>query len=1313
MSPVSKTMISPFATIQSTLIPSLEGIHLAGRILEWQLKNDNQFPTLSDQIKIGEAHGVSGLSDVDYPMLEVGPNGLPLLRQMGLVNRIPLPPELVEHFGHMQTYCKMGLFPLIQRAWLSIDKTNYLFYHYTRGDLSYFDGLSEPIIAVELVQPKPGIFQPHIQYLLCLATTVEIVLLGVSFSGSSTNYEEMHLLPEPLFDVPTDGAYIGTITGTTNGRIFMGAKDGCVYEFFYQGTIQVYDLGTDGQAMTRVAAININTIVQSAVNIARTVDRSSFRPLVGIAPIESSESTNLHLVAITASGVRLYFSTLPWRAFNEATPSSRPATLQLVQVPSPTSSFGLYSHGTKFLATTTASENDVVWTLFNSLFPAAQQLSETQNTLGLDGKTWALAEVTPSHKRQVLPSTFAPPAPEPPLIVTQHAAAPRKFIFLTTQCCHVVTQLRPVDILRQLLFDASGPDSAAVRVFFQVLREDQACATALILACSTSIQDSQLADWAACAFLLLGGDVKVSPSHMAHPISSPASPFVVNSPGHLNSTPSNFHHQQPHFTFSSPDSGGVGTFNPNAISTPQMQPYSPHSNNVGTSSGGAELADYQFSGRHNGLYLYFGRILRPLWLMPLARDVGKPHQPLLDRFVHANINQNGPQSYQSSEKGRLQDAQMQERKSLLAMKQLLDHTVEVLALWKVLCDHQLHLLGQSLSAEMRMSLKTTLFRDLILSGSDTCIGLINALIHRYLDDAASTDAISEKLRQVCPSLYRNEDALCTKVNEQLLKARTTTMSRMDKERLLQQTLETCKQIPARINLAHVCQQLSACQYFGGVVELCCVVAEKLDPQHRAQQCYSGQQEDPAAVEALLARKNCYQQMCLVLQKLYTAAACHPQSPSVPKSPGPMVQTTPQGYEEGLSPLEAQRLADETLSLALQSDDELCHVAIFDWLTDNKWDDKLLEIQSPHLENYLKRQTVGQVGQQQQTDLVAKYDLLWKFYEKSGQFIAAARVLSRLADAHSTAISLPMRIEYLSRAIVCARAAETSSFGNAVQGQFLYEMEEKMDVAKVQSQVLEAVSRLPSRDADTISRLHSDLLDVTQLYEQFAEPLGLWECKLAILHCANHYDSALVTSIWQNIINAEVKKLGNADTETKLAALSSKMKTLGRTYAQSEQFFPLDFLVKTLETYSVRWNGPPGWVVSIMLTAGVSFQRLFAVYNRLYGAKDVVWQAEGKPNHLLKVLADMLNRLVDSSTGGLAALVPTADRRALIGQCVEAVGVYLTDLFCTTHATSPALIAEFRTLQGKLELICNESFKCNFFPHSCHSSPILFSSFPFV
>ena len=139
------------------------------------------------------------------------------------------------------------------------------------------------------------------------------------------------------------------------------------------------------------------------------------------------------------------------------------------------------------------------------------------------------------------------------------------------------------------------------------------------------------------------------------------------------------------------------------------------------------------------------------------------------------------------------------------MKQLLDHTVEVLALWKVLCDcdHQLHLLGQSVQTDLRISLKTMLFRDLVLSGGDTCVGLIKSLSHRYQDDAASTNAISKKLRQVCPSLYRNEDA---QVNKQLLKARTA--RRTDRDRLLQQTLDTWKQIPARIYLAHVCQLLA-------------------------------------------------------------------------------------------------------------------------------------------------------------------------------------------------------------------------------------------------------------------------------------------------------------------------------------------------------------------------------------------------------------------------------------------------------------------------------------------------------------------------
>ena len=45
---------------------------------------------------------------------------------------------------------------------------------------------------------------------------------------------EMHLLPEPLFNLPTDSTFMQSIAGTESGRIFMGGKDGCLYEFAYK-----------------------------------------------------------------------------------------------------------------------------------------------------------------------------------------------------------------------------------------------------------------------------------------------------------------------------------------------------------------------------------------------------------------------------------------------------------------------------------------------------------------------------------------------------------------------------------------------------------------------------------------------------------------------------------------------------------------------------------------------------------------------------------------------------------------------------------------------------------------------------------------------------------------------------------------------------------------------------------------------------------------------------------------------------------------------------------------------------------------------
>ena len=44
----------------------------------------------------------------------------------------------------------------------------------------------------------------------------------------------MHLLPDPLFTISSDNAYLLHTVGTLHGRIFTGGKDGCLYEIAYQ-----------------------------------------------------------------------------------------------------------------------------------------------------------------------------------------------------------------------------------------------------------------------------------------------------------------------------------------------------------------------------------------------------------------------------------------------------------------------------------------------------------------------------------------------------------------------------------------------------------------------------------------------------------------------------------------------------------------------------------------------------------------------------------------------------------------------------------------------------------------------------------------------------------------------------------------------------------------------------------------------------------------------------------------------------------------------------------------------------------------------
>lgn len=135
----------------------------------------------------------------------------------------------------MQNHCMMGLFSEINRAWLTIDSDIYIWAYEDSSDVAYFDGLTETIVSVGLIQPKAGVFQNYIRYLLVIATSVDIVILGVLFTaGSGGPLQEIQLIPDPVFSIPTDGCTITSINGTKSGRILLGAKDGSLFEISYQ-----------------------------------------------------------------------------------------------------------------------------------------------------------------------------------------------------------------------------------------------------------------------------------------------------------------------------------------------------------------------------------------------------------------------------------------------------------------------------------------------------------------------------------------------------------------------------------------------------------------------------------------------------------------------------------------------------------------------------------------------------------------------------------------------------------------------------------------------------------------------------------------------------------------------------------------------------------------------------------------------------------------------------------------------------------------------------------------------------------------------
>ncbi|CAG5114252.1 Oidioi.mRNA.OKI2018_I69.chr2.g8314.t1.cds [Oikopleura dioica] len=1279
----------------------------------------------------GYAHtaSVSGIQESDYPSIPAS-DSVPLLAQK---KRVPLPAELIEQFGHMQTDWKLGIFTEIQRAWLTIDADIFIWKYESGEDLAYYDGLSEAIITCALVKPVKQIFR-DVKHILVVATAMEIILLGVCFNNDNTD-EELNIIPDPLYTVSTDNIRFQSITGTDDGRIFLAGKDGCLHEVAYtnesgwfgrkcrrinhssssigylipsvvqnvlfdddplshllvdrkrktiwtlseKGSISLYDLGKTGTGISKVASLSSSSIVHAASRAAPQCDKSFFSPIVAVATIDAGSSQAIHFVAVTQAGLRYYFSTGS---------RERPHHLLLVHVRLPpgfTSSTAelkprkvhsalLTGEVSLLCSEESGLEADQMWSLVG-ISNGSANMPEEYGVNRLDCRVWTCASISDIDDPLVPPENGTLGlAPHRDVCSVYQPSS--EFVVMTKQGTSLYESLPSAHQLLNILKRSGGMESAELERFM-ITRDQSAEATAcaIQLACDGAI-DHVTSSWATGAFFRYGGGPTRSGATNSNTNGSlsgaPLSP-MANRAASPNVS-----------SFFSPIRGNHNQGNGFVQSTPFGQrapglptPNQPNLNSTTLAPGpGGDMVVVN-SAKFRGLVKYLSRVLRPVWLNTITNKPDPvikqlPHttrlSPIslarvltalkkLKSWMDANNIGTVPSSVANAT-----DLQSYENAQFSSVYALVCRSLEVASLWHLLTENQLHVVSKELSTNDKELLDSVLFKDLVTTevGRVLCQNLITALLSCYIGDNASIDFVSRSLRDICPTLFSADDAICSRATEILALTRNAT-DQEAKERC-EEALGLYLTIAHTCNLGAVVPQLKMAQYWEGIVTLCIAAADKRDPSgmalhHFKQECPA---DDLEGKRAYSVRRDCYESCLSVIKELVEAAKHTTSTPALPISPGKKPQSRKENKNEN-SAEEAARAADEMLIQIINSEDELFHIAVFDWMMQSELADRLLSVKSGFLESYLL-QTV-----KASPDNILAADMLWKYYEQIQQHGAAARTLMDLAQ-NAPGLKLSTRLEYLSRAVIDAGAIMAPT---AADEQLRRDAQEAAEVAGIQHLI-----QVQTRD----NLLDDRLFDLNKLYQDYADPLDLPEVKLAIVHSAGQYDEATVDGFWQEIIEKEVEQSKDLSPDAQVSAMRAKILSVGQRYSASGRFLPKLFIINFLEKVSCFMQWPnKGWVVQVFKEVGVSMLSILETYFEIIQDNDDFWAQNGQPLHLIDVLKVIFETFLEKPQ----VVVPN-ERRLFVDKCLQIIASANVTLGGMTNADTTLAMNNLKQVQYKLE-----------------------------
>lgn len=232
---------APPAPVVQQQQPEIQPIERAARTVNATLTQEARYPDLdsyiarkpsattrfSDSRLTIVTEGIS--SDYDIPKS----NALAPYQQVKTYN---IPDRIFEQYNEAQVSTMMGLFAELSHAWVVIDNALYLWdYTHPNPDLIGFEDQPNIITAVRLVKPRAKVFIDTITHLLVVATTTDMILIGIAHTTTPEGVNEVSLYQTNM-RASIRGIGVKCIEGSAKtGRIFFGGEvTDDVYELTYQ-----------------------------------------------------------------------------------------------------------------------------------------------------------------------------------------------------------------------------------------------------------------------------------------------------------------------------------------------------------------------------------------------------------------------------------------------------------------------------------------------------------------------------------------------------------------------------------------------------------------------------------------------------------------------------------------------------------------------------------------------------------------------------------------------------------------------------------------------------------------------------------------------------------------------------------------------------------------------------------------------------------------------------------------------------------------------------------------------------------------------